>query len=198
MKILIVEDDVIIAEQLRSIVNALEHEVIDIVHKGEAVSQNVKANKIDLVLLDINIEGSQDGIDVASKLNWLKIPFVYITSYSDDTTLKRAKETQPYGYLLKPFSKEDIKIQIEMATARMANASKTSLPAKELIDGNIFHPLTATEYKIVADIFNGLTNEQISIKNYISINTVKTHIRHIHEKSGVKSKLELVTKYLSF
>src|SRR5690606_1732863 len=75
----------------------------------------------DLVLMDIHIEGDMDGIEVAAKLMQApSVPVIYLTAYSEDSTLDRARQTKPYGYLIKPFSERELHATIQMALERHA------------------------------------------------------------------------------
>jgi len=97
--ILIVEDEPIIAKDIQSYIVNLNYNVI-----GKMALDILHARQVDLVLLDIHIGGSRDGIDIAEIINEkYDIPFIYLTSFSDETTLDRAKTTKPYGYIVKPF-----------------------------------------------------------------------------------------------
>ncbi len=115
-KIMIVEDESIIAEDIRmSLVNK-GFIVPSVVSTGEAAVEKAKEDKPDLVLMDIMLAGKMDGIETAgiihSKFN---IPVVYLTAYSDEKFLERAKITEPFGYLIKPFKDRELYITIEMS-----------------------------------------------------------------------------------
>lgn len=115
-KILIVEDEVIIAEDLRDILESMGYVVVDVVMSAREAMQVLGSEEVDLVLLDIRIKGGKDGIDLAADINEnFKIPFVFLTSHADSNTLERAKEVRPYGYLVKPFSEKEINATLQMA-----------------------------------------------------------------------------------
>ena len=111
-KILIVEDEVLISEHLKSIVNNLGYEALEICADFNEAMELLKRVKPDLAFLDIRIQGEDQGVEVAKELNKLDIPFVFITSFSDKETLKKAINQQPLGYVLKPFNKEEIEAQL--------------------------------------------------------------------------------------
>jgi len=115
-RILIVEDENLVARDLHNMIRALGYGVTDVVQTGEAVLQSVGRAKPDLALMDIVLKGNTDGITVASAL-WEKhgIPVVYITSFADDLTFERAKLTEPFGYLIKPFEERELELTIETA-----------------------------------------------------------------------------------
>lgn len=118
-RILVVEDERIVALNLQQRLNKLGYDVPAIVASGDDALREIRDLHPDLVLMDINIEGSMDGIETAQKIpSELDIPVIYLTAYSEDSTLERAKETRPYGYLVKPFSERALHATIQMAMER--------------------------------------------------------------------------------
>lgn len=116
IRILIVEDELIIAEDMRLMLENLDYEVIDIASNYREAENSAKKNNFDLALIDINLNGNKDGITFAEFLNkYFKVPFVFITSYADQETVNRAKVTLPGGYLVKPFDRDDLFTSIEIA-----------------------------------------------------------------------------------
>lgn len=115
-KILIVEDENIIAIDIKITLNKLGYSVSSIVNSGEKAIQTVDSDKPDLVLMDISLGGKIDGIDAAAKiLENHNLPVVYLTALTDEETLRRARVTEPFGYLLKPFDERALHSTIEMA-----------------------------------------------------------------------------------
>ncbi len=115
-RILIVEDEALVARDLVNMIKSLGYEVTDLVQNGEAVVQSVEKNRPDLAIMDIVLKGRVDGIEVAAIL-WEKysIPVIYITSFADDLTFERAKLTEPFGYLIKPYEERELELTIEIA-----------------------------------------------------------------------------------
>ena len=115
-KILIVEDEYIIANDMQTILEDMGYEVCDLVSSGEQAIEKVEELRPDVVLMDIMLKGKMDGIETANhiKLNY-NIPVVYITAYADDKILKKAMITEPFGYLIKPFKDQELRLNIEMA-----------------------------------------------------------------------------------
>jgi DNA-binding NarL/FixJ family response regulator len=114
--ILIVEDERILAEDLKGILLELGYKVAGSVASGDAAIDIASKNKVDLVLMDIKIEGHLDGIDTAKTLkDRFCIPVIYLTAYSDDAILRKAKKTEPFGYMIKPYRSSEIKSVIEIA-----------------------------------------------------------------------------------
>lgn len=118
-RILVVEDESIVAFNLQQRLTHLGYDVPSIAVSGQECMEQVATTQPDLVLMDIHIQGDMDGIDVASRLQREHtVPVIYLTAYSEDSTLERARETQPYGYLLKPFSERELHASIQMALER--------------------------------------------------------------------------------
>ncbi|MEA5451879.1 EAL domain-containing protein [Leptolyngbya sp. CCNP1308] len=114
--ILVVEDEVVIAMDLRATLIDLGHHVPAIVTSGEAAIQKALELHPDLILMDIHLRKVLDGIDAATEINKsLDIPIIYLTAYADEETLKRASLTTPFGYILKPFEAREINANIEIA-----------------------------------------------------------------------------------
>jgi len=115
-KIMIVEDEWILAEDTQNRLQDLGYVVSSVASTGKEAIQKAKEDKPDLVLMDIVLEGEMDGIEVAKQIYAdFDIPFIYLTAYADDKILERIKVTEPFGYIVKPFTSEDLRIAIELA-----------------------------------------------------------------------------------
>lgn len=116
-KILIVEDQLITARAIAEQLTRLGYRVVDIVHSGTDALTKAAKTRPDLVLMDIVLKkGDADGVKAANQIReQLQIPVVYLTAYSDQATLERAKVTEPFGYIVKPFSERDLRIAVEIA-----------------------------------------------------------------------------------
>ncbi len=116
VRILLVEDESIVAMDMERRLSSLGYTVIEHVLSGEDAVTKAKEDNPDLILMDIHLKGEMDGIEAAELIkNDLGTPVIYITAYSDETTLARAKVTEPFGYILKPFQEREIYSTIEMA-----------------------------------------------------------------------------------
>lgn len=114
--ILVVEDEIIIAEDIQRKLKKMGYDVTAIVSSGEEAIKKVNENIPDLILMDIVIYGEMDGIETAGQIHSLfDIPVVYLTAYADEKTIERAKITEPFGYLIKPFKERELQITIEIA-----------------------------------------------------------------------------------
>ena len=130
IKILIVEDEFIIAEDLKLQLKKLDYEIIGITQTYEDAVHLMEKQLPDLILIDIKLYGEKDGIDLAATVRErYDIPLIFLTSHADKTTVERAKKVFPDGYLIKPFEKEDLYTTIEIA---FANFLKVKSGLKEL------------------------------------------------------------------
>ena len=115
-RIMIVEDEAIVALDLQHKLKTLGYAVSGVASSGEEAVRKVPQTRPDLVLMDIKLKGDMDGIEAAQRIrDEFNIPVVYLTAYSDENTLQRAKVTEPAGYLLKPFKDREVYATIEMA-----------------------------------------------------------------------------------
>lgn len=116
IKVLVVEDERIVAEDIKARLESLAYSVTGISFSGEDAVKKSENMRPDLVLMDIVLQGEMDGIEAASIISSsLDIPIIYLTAYADDRMLERAKITEPFGYILKPFEDRELLITIEMA-----------------------------------------------------------------------------------
>ncbi|MBW4547966.1 MAG: response regulator [Symplocastrum torsivum CPER-KK1] len=115
-RLLIVEDEGIVALNIQNRLQGLGYSVVATVSSGEEAIQVAGETRPDLILMDIKLDGNVDGIEAAAEINRLfHLPVVYLTAYTNDETLNRAKLTEPYGYILKPFEARDLCTTIEVA-----------------------------------------------------------------------------------
>ena len=132
-QILIVEDEPIIADDLAMCVDQLGHEVVEICSYSEEVLKVLDECPIDLMLLDIKIKGDMDGIQLAHQVKEKKdVPFIFISSLYDKTTVSRAKNTFPAGYVVKPFKDQDIQVAIDMALNKTGISPVSKITTDEL------------------------------------------------------------------
>ncbi len=115
-KILVVEDQNIVALNIRNKLKNLGYTVPSTAASGEEAIRKAELTGADLVLMDIMLKGEMDGIEAAGEIKArFGIPVIYLTAYTDSETLERAKMTEPAGYISKPFKEEDLHSNIEMA-----------------------------------------------------------------------------------
>ena len=114
--IFIVEDEAIVANDIKETLKSLGYTVPGIAKSGELALEKVRESKPDLVLMDIHLAGQMDGVETAGKIHVLyNIPVIYLTAYADKALLDRAKVTEPYGYVIKPYDERELHSVIEMS-----------------------------------------------------------------------------------
>lgn len=169
LNILIVEDEYVTQKSIEKNILLLGHLV-----KGKAMDYDkaisiLNNEKIDFAIIDINIKGEKSGIEIGTYIsNHIKIPFVFLTAYSDKKTIASAIETEPYGYLVKPFQQHDLLTAIEVA---LLNYKKENKQQSE----QIIH-IKQGEKNIKLNLDSVLFIE--SDKNYVKIFTEKEVYKH--------------------
>ncbi len=127
VKILIVEDEMVIAANISLQLSDLGYEVTGILPRGEEALPQIRIDKPDIILLDIRLKGELDGIQTAQEIQkYFRIPIIYLTANSDDAHFNRAKETHPYGFISKPFKKLDLQRAIELVVDRISTEKTIS------------------------------------------------------------------------
>lgn len=197
INILIIEDEALIAHDIGRRIKKLGYEVAGIKVDSQDALNFLELNSPDLILCDIQIEGPIDGIELATHIRKeKKIPLIFVTAYSDRATLERAKDAMPYGYIVKPFNNRDLFSTIEMALNKYSSELNQLMITKDRIDSLCCNSLSDREYEILEDIINGKNNSKIAENRFISINTVKFHIKNIFEKMDVKNRVETLHKII--
>ena len=160
-KILIVEDESIEALDIKHALESFGYEVPNIATSGEDAVELALNIKPDLILMDIILKGNTDGIAAAAKIKELNIPVIYLTAYSEESKVNRALLTEPYGYIIKPFDRNELKYTIELAIyknkmekdlkiseekyRRLAENSKDMIYVMSIPDGNYQYVNPAVE-----------------------------------------------------
>ena len=120
-RILIVEDNRVVARDLSQQLAAIGHTVVAIVARGEDAVTQTREGRADLVLMDIRLEGRTDGITAAAEVrDQCRVPVIFLTAYADEPTLRRALRAEPFGYVLKPFDDLQLRTVIDMALSKAA------------------------------------------------------------------------------
>lgn len=197
IKVLIVEDEPLIAEDIASLLEKNDYVISAIAYTKEDALSELENDLPDLVLLDINLNGEPSGIEIAEKVNTVyNIPFVFLTSYSDRQTLEKAKYTEPSGYIVKPFNEAALYTTLEIALFNHAQKNKRKFPALALnsINKNLPDPVSDREFNLLQLIYDGKTNRQIAEALFISANTVKKHINNTYLKLDVNSRSTTIAR----
>jgi DNA-binding NarL/FixJ family response regulator len=197
VRVLIVEDETIIAENIAMYLNNSDFIVSGIADDDEQAVQELKFNTPDAAILDINLGCGRDGIDIAQliKSNY-SIPFVFLTSYCDKATLGRAKNVEPSGYIVKPFHENTLLASLEMALHNHAKQHNSLLPKLDMdkINKSLPTPLTERECEVLQLIYDGNTNNQIANNLYRSINTIKRHINNAYLKLDAETRTSAIVR----
>ncbi len=182
-KILIVEDEPLIAEHIATYLNNSDFMVSGIAYDDEEARQLLRTSSPDAVILDINLDGETDGIQLAEFINKnYQLPFLFLTSYADRETLERAKKVEPWGYIVKPFNEKTLQATLEIAISNFAQRTNQLVPGIQLekINRHLPTPLTPREFEVLQLIYKGQTNRQIAETLYVSANTIKRHINNAY------------------
>lgn len=192
--ILIVEDEPIIAEDIKGHLIEAGYLNTVVVHNLQDAIAALDFSAIDFVLIDVVLENSSDGITLAKKINQdYHIPFVYITSNADSKTIEEIRQTHPVGYVLKPFQGKEISAAIQIGYSLYYTFIS---PEKELnfekIERYFSSALTEKEKEVLAKILAGKSNRTIAEELFVSLNTIKTHLKNIFIKADVSTRSELI------
>lgn len=154
IKILVVEDESIVAKDIQNTLIRLGYDVPATASNAVSAYQKLEEHKPDLVFLDIKLKGDIDGIQIAEKIkNSYDIPVIFLTSFVDKATLDRAKVTEPYGYIVKPFNESDLQTTVEMALYKFEKDQETKYN-KERYENAL---LNLDEAIMILDINFGVT-----------------------------------------
>lgn len=197
-KILVVEDEPLIAMDIKKILGRNEYFVVGVAHDSETALDMIYSRNPNLILMDINIEGAMDGIGVAEIVKEkYNIPVIFLTSYSDDATLERAEKTLPYSYIVKPFEERNLKSAIKIALYSFNSNLAGGKISEDYLQTISEDEITKKEMEILLEIMKGNNTEQIAKSQFISVNTVKFHQKNLYKKFDVSGKAELVSKILN-
>jgi DNA-binding NarL/FixJ family response regulator len=196
-KILIVEDEAIIAKNIAVYLNNSDFTVSGIAYDSEEAMFQLKQNTPDAAILDINLDCETDGIEIAEYINkHLPIPFLFLTSHADKDTLERAKKTEPWGYIVKPFNEKTLQASLEIAISNFAQRSNQQIPSInfEKINKHLISQISEREFDVLQLIYEGKPNRQIAEGLFVSANTVKKHINNAYLKLDVNSRSTAIAR----
>lgn len=195
-KILIAEDETIVAMDIKRRLITLGHEVLAVVATADECIRLAIVLKPDLILMDIILKGKNDGIVAAEEIKAnLNIPIVFLTAHSDDNTIQRAKLTEPYGYIIKPFEVKDLQSTIEIALYKSkmeAKLSESELKYRTLV-------VTATDAVLTLDengIITSCNNKALQMFDYEETELFGESIKKILPDVFVNHLVEGVKRFM--
>jgi two-component system, LytTR family, response regulator LytT len=210
INVLVVEDESIVSKDIQHSLKKLGYEVVGAAATGEKATELANEVKPDIVLMDIMLKGEMNGIEAAELIRRdLSIPVIFLTAYADESTLSKAKITEPYGYIIKPFKEIDLHTSIEMAIYKhkkerelekerdllysLVENKDTTIPGQDFIfvksNSKLIKLNTKDIYYIEA------------LKDYVVINTKETRytihstMKEIEQKMG---PIEFIRVHRSF
>lgn len=197
IRVLIVEDEPVIAENIAYYLNNHDFKVCGIAYDADEARMFLENGSPDAIVLDINLGNEIDGLDIAVQVNrCYHIPFVLLTSYSDRETLEKAKKVKPWGYIVKPFNESTLLASLEMAISNFAQMQTSGQPQPNFdkINKHLISQVTEREFEVLKLIFEGKTNQQISEDLFVSVNTVKKHINSSYLKLDVFTRTMAIAR----
>lgn len=198
-RVLIVEDEPVIAENISVYLSNNDFIVSGIAYDQEEAQRQLAGNTPDVVLMDINLGSEEDGIDLAKFINKnYNIPVLFLTSYADRETINRAKDVEPSAYILKPFSERALLSSLEISISNFARrqAGQIAKLSYLKINKHLTTLLTEREFEVLQLIYEGKSNQQISEDIFISVNTVKKHINSAYLKLDVGTRTQAIARLL--
>lgn len=198
LHILVVEDDPFIADDIARLVMGFGHTICGVAGSFNEAVDHCMTHQPSLVLIDIHLTRKDEGIELAEWVrDKLPVPIIFLTAYSDQETLLKAKAVHPDHYLIKPFNDVQLKIAIEIAADNFYNPDHDQQLVQKLLRFNalLTEPLSKREADVVRLLDDGLTNQQIADRLFVSENTVKTHLKNIFLKASALSRTELLSKF---
>jgi DNA-binding NarL/FixJ family response regulator len=200
IRVLIVEDDPVIAADIETYLLSMDYFVCGKAYKISRAHDMLSTTYPDIALLDINLSGGQEGIELGRIINEkYHIPFIFITSYADKNTIQEAKQVQPWGYIVKPFNPKDLFATLEIALFNHGQNRKKNIKTLSLEKLNEkLHPsvLTQREYDLWMLLIEGYSNQKICDELFLSINTIKSHLKNLYLKLGVNSRTGAIKQFM--
>jgi signal transduction histidine kinase len=214
-RIMIVEDEGIVAWHLAQRLQDMGHSVPAVVSSGREAVQQAAVIRPDLVLMDIHLQGDMDGIEAAAQIRaQYDVPLVYLTAYADEPTLERAKATEPCAYVLKPFEERELQVTIEMVLSKHRMEKAMNQQRAEflaMLTHDIKNPLSVIlgyaemlneEMKgsgltKAADIFSMMKSNVLTVHslvtNYLYLSTREAgHLHLVHKPMAINEILQQV------
>lgn len=193
-RVLVVEDEPIVAEDIKESLEERGFRVVGLAYNSTDALRILNQQQVDIALLDISLAYPLEGIELARQIReHYPMPFVFLTALSDQATLEAVKGTLPMGYLVKPFKPEDLYMALEMGLSNYHRSLRQRLPQDEvlpIVNQQLPHPLSRREGEVLELLLQGKTNQDIAAALFVSINTVKTHLSNLYAKLDVDSRAQ--------
>jgi len=197
LKIHIIEDEPLIADTIKAVLENENHTITGISLRGKDAIFDIEELQPDLVLVDIMIKGNMDGVDIVTHLKKkLDIPFIYLTSLSDQKTLERVKATNPSGFIVKPFNEHTLTANIELAYHKY-QSTQSDIAVNEQSDSFFIKNKGELIKVLQSDILFFEAND-----NYCNLHTTeKKHLlshtlKHVEEKLPISQFLKVHRSYI--
>lgn len=196
-QIMVVEDEGLVALQLKEVLGRMGYEVPAVVASGAAALEHVLEDCPDLVIMDIRLDGAIDGIETAKRIREIySVPVIYLTADLNEKTLERAKETESYGYVIKPFDERSLRatIEITLSKAQRDREQKQENDWREIILKNIGECIVATDCKACVTHVNQLACEVLGREEARCLGRKLSEIIRLVDKTSGVSETLSVTK----
>lgn len=193
--VLVVEDESIVSKDIQHSLKKLGYNVVGAAATGEQAVKLAMETQPDIILMDIMLKGEMNGIEAATQIRTeTNIPVIFLTAYADESTLNKAKVTQPYGYIIKPFKEIDIHTSIEMALYKHKKEAEV-LKERDLLF-NLVESQGATKDLLFVKSNSRLVKLKMSdiyyveaLKDYVVINTLNTRYTIHSTMKDIEAKL---------
>jgi len=196
LKILLIEDEFIIAKDIKILLGKNSYALVDNARNFKTALELFAKNTYDLIISDIQLNDIKDGIEIITEFSKIKkVPVVYLTAFSDADIVSRAEKTMPYAYLLKPYNDNQLKATINLALLNFKKTHKNIPESRE--NTSKLKLLTNREKEILVTLSTGKISKEIAGILNISTYTVEQHKKNIRKKLDLTTVGELVNFAMS-
>ena len=209
IKIVIVEDEFVIAEDISSKLSQMGYDILSIFDKAEEALPFIIINKPDLLLIDIRLSGALDGIQLINELQkTVRLPVIYITANSDESTYRRARQTNPNAFLIKPFTEANLLAAVDLALYNFSNNAtpdsisrlvENMIPNFQLIvDQHLFIRINGKFKKISVDelLFVEAVGSYVHLQTTSGRYTLSENLTHFQKKTPLPDLLRIHRSYI--
>lgn len=202
IRILIVEDDMIIAANISLQLSKLGYEVTGIETRGEDAINHVRENHPDIILMDIHLKGQLNGIDTAKGIQLISdIPLIYLTANTDEASFQKAKETRPYAFIPKPFHKLNLERTIALVVEKLSEKNDTTNESNALVESLDDRIFIRNNGKLIKVLYNDILYVEAE-RNYCKVITsnqiflIVTPLNNFCEKLDSRDFLRVHRSYV--